>query len=181
MPLETERLILRPWEDSDAEDLYKYAKSPEVWPAAWWMPHKSLEESREIIRKILQVPETYAMVHKKDKEVIGSIGLMKWNASNLPLKNTEAELWFWLWAPYWWQWLMPEAANEIIRHWFNDLNLEKIRCRSDEWNNKSQRVQEKCWFKYVETIENVNCPLVNEIRTKIVQCLTKQERLNLKK
>jgi hypothetical protein len=41
------------------------------------MPHKSLEESREIIRQILQVPETYAMVHKKDKEVIGSIGLMK--------------------------------------------------------------------------------------------------------
>jgi RimJ/RimL family protein N-acetyltransferase len=29
MTLETERLILRPWEDSDAQDLYKYAKSPE--------------------------------------------------------------------------------------------------------------------------------------------------------
>ena len=32
--LETDRLILRPWLDSDAEDLYRYASSPEVGPMA---------------------------------------------------------------------------------------------------------------------------------------------------
>jgi RimJ/RimL family protein N-acetyltransferase len=34
MSLETQRLILRPRQDSDAEDLYKYASSPEIGPAA---------------------------------------------------------------------------------------------------------------------------------------------------
>ena len=34
MTLETERLILRPWKEDDAESLYKYAKNPEVGPIA---------------------------------------------------------------------------------------------------------------------------------------------------
>lgn len=36
MILETERLILRPFEDTDAESLYEYAKNPEVGPIAGW-------------------------------------------------------------------------------------------------------------------------------------------------
>ena len=44
--METERLILRPWELSDAEDLYAYASTPKVGPMAGWKPHESVEESR---------------------------------------------------------------------------------------------------------------------------------------
>ena len=39
MVLETERLILRPWEENDAESLYKYASSPKVGPIAGWLVH----------------------------------------------------------------------------------------------------------------------------------------------
>ena len=39
MTLETERLILRPWKEDDAESLYKYAKNPEVGPIAGWPVH----------------------------------------------------------------------------------------------------------------------------------------------
>jgi len=180
MTLETERLILRPWKEWDAEDLYKYAQSPEVWPAAWWMPHTSIENSREIIQKILSAPETYAMLHKKDKSTIGSISLMRWNQSWLKVTDTEAELGFWLWVPYWWQWLMPEAAKEMLRHWFEDLKVDKVRCAYYKGNKKSKRVQEKLWFKYKETQDNIYCPFVNETRTRIVQCMTKEERENQK-
>ena len=34
MTLETKRLILRPWEETDAEECYKYAKDPRVGPIA---------------------------------------------------------------------------------------------------------------------------------------------------
>ena len=64
MSLETQRLILRPRQDSDAEDLYKYASSPEVWPAAWWPIHTSVENSLEIIHNVLSKPETYAIIPK---------------------------------------------------------------------------------------------------------------------
>ena len=49
MTLETERLILRPWKEDDAESLYKYAKDPKVGPIAGWPVHTSVENSREVI------------------------------------------------------------------------------------------------------------------------------------
>ena len=41
MPLKTERLVLRPWKDEDAENLYEYAKDPRVGPEAGWYAHTS--------------------------------------------------------------------------------------------------------------------------------------------
>ena len=38
--METERILLRPWRESDAETLFKYASDPEVGPRAGWPPHK---------------------------------------------------------------------------------------------------------------------------------------------
>ena len=49
MILETKRLILRPWEESDVENLFKYASHPDVGPIAGWAVHTSVENSREII------------------------------------------------------------------------------------------------------------------------------------
>ena len=50
--IETDRLILRPWLDSDAEALFRYASDPDVGPRAGWPPHKDIEESRRVIRDI---------------------------------------------------------------------------------------------------------------------------------
>lgn len=57
----TERLILRPWKESDAEQLYMYAKDPEVGPVAGWSVHKSVENRLEIIRNVLSEEGTYAV------------------------------------------------------------------------------------------------------------------------
>lgn len=65
MTLETQRLILRPWEAEDAEECYKYAKDPRVGPMAGWPVHTSVENSRQVIRDFLMVPETYAIVLKE--------------------------------------------------------------------------------------------------------------------
>ena len=53
MILETERLTLRRWNDSDAEDLYKYAGDPDVGPIAGCPPHQSIEESSSVISNVL--------------------------------------------------------------------------------------------------------------------------------
>lgn len=50
----TNRLILSPWKLSDDEDLYDYAKNNFVGPNAEWLPHESIEESREIIKKFIK-------------------------------------------------------------------------------------------------------------------------------
>ena len=71
MVFETKRLILRPWEESDAEDLFEYAKDPRVGPIAGWPAHTSVENSREIIRTVLSADETYAVVLKETGKPIG--------------------------------------------------------------------------------------------------------------
>lgn len=53
MIFETERLILRPWTEEDAESLFEYASDPAVGPIAGWPVHTSVENSREIIQQVL--------------------------------------------------------------------------------------------------------------------------------
>ena len=90
--LETDRLILRPWLDSDAEDLYRYASSPEVGPMAGWPVHTSVENSLEIIHTILSAPETYAVVPKAVGHAVGSVCLMLGRASNIGLPDSQGEI-----------------------------------------------------------------------------------------
>lgn len=73
--LETERLVLRRWEDGDASDLYEYAKDPDVGPIAGWPPHQSIEESREVIKNVFTGREAYAVCLKTDGKAIGAIEL----------------------------------------------------------------------------------------------------------
>ena len=155
MRLETERLILRPFKDTDAQSLYEYAKDERVGPSAGWLPHTGVENSREIIRTILSAPETYAVCLKEDDRAIGSIGLMIGKQSNLKLPETDGEIGYWIGMPFWGRGLIPEAVREMIRHAFLDLNLKTLWCGYFDGNERSRRVQEKCGFVYDHTNEDV--------------------------
>lgn len=175
MQFTTERLILRPWLVSDAEDLYKYAKSPEVGPIAGWPIHTSVENSREIIENVLAVDETYAVCLKEDGKAIGSVGLMIGKASNPVLPETEGEIGYWLGVPFWGQGLIPEAVRELIRHGFEDLGLEVLWCTYFDGNVKSKRVQEKCGFMYHHTNKDIYWKLMDDIRTEHITRLTRED------
>lgn len=175
MALETERLFFRRWEESDAEILYQEASNPEVGPPAGWQPHKSVEESLEIIRSVLNGPEAYAICRKEDGMPIGSIELRLKDKTDLTDKDDECELGYWLARPFWGQGIMPEAAAEMLRHAFEDLGMTKVWCGYYDGNTKSQRVQEKCGFTYQWTTEGLEVKQMNEIRTGHVNMLSKEE------
>lgn len=86
--LKTDRLILRPWKEEDAQELYKYAKDQRVGPAAGWPIHTDAQNSRQIIKDVLSEEETYAVVLKGEDLPIGSIGLMVGEKSNITLEET---------------------------------------------------------------------------------------------
>ncbi len=165
MKLETKRLILRPWEESDAEELYKYAKDPRIGPAAGWPVHTSVENSRQIIKDVLSAEGTFAVVLKESKGVIGSLGLMIGESSNLGIEKDEGEIGYWIGVPYWGQGLIPEAVVELMRYGFEDVSLKTIWCGYFDGNEKSKRVQEKCGFQYHHTEKDKNLPITNEIKT----------------
>ena len=147
MIIETERLILRPWKESDAESLFEYARDPEVGPIAGWPVHTSVNDSLNIIKNVLSANETYAVCLKIDNKAIGSIGLISPAQSHTKASSTEIEVGYWIGVPYWGKGYIPEAVSALQQHAFNDLNYTAMWCGYYDGNEKSKRCQEKCGFK----------------------------------
>ena len=94
----TERLVLRPWRETDAENLYRYACDGQVGLAAGWKPHESVEESRQIIRTVLSQPDTLAvLLRERPEETIGSVGV---SATDAPDGAGEPEIGYWIGRPF---------------------------------------------------------------------------------
>lgn len=91
MILETESLILRSWEERDANDLFQYASNPEVDSIADWPAHTS-KNSKEIIRSVLSTPEAYAVVLKETLQPVVGIGLMIGSVSNIGIPDIVGEI-----------------------------------------------------------------------------------------
>lgn len=171
--LKTERLILRNWKLSDAEDLYNCANDPEVGIPAGWEPHKNIEESKNIIQSIfLKNPEAYAVCLKCNNKVIGSISLKKDSNINIKYKEDECEIGYWIGKKFWGQGLIPEAIKKILNHAFENLNMNKIYAICNDGNEKSKRVLEKCGFSYQYIESNVYIKTLNEERKCHVYCKT---------
>ncbi len=181
MILETKRLILRPWNVEDAQSLYEYAKDPEVGPIAGWPPHKSVEESKEVIKNVFNDEQSYAICLKEDNRAIGAIGLKLYGDTDMTDKEDECELGYWIGKPFWGNGYMPEAAKEIIRYGFEELDMSVIWCGYYDGNNKSKRVQEKCGFTYYRTTEDVEVLLLNEVRVGHTNILTKEQWMEQRK
>ncbi|MBQ6366215.1 MAG: GNAT family N-acetyltransferase [Oscillospiraceae bacterium] len=175
MNLETERLILRRWEESDAEALYEVAKDPDVGPIAGWPPHQSVAESKQVIRDVFSGKEAYAVCRKTDGRAIGAVELKLNGHTDMTARSDECELGYWLGKPFWGQGIIPEAAREMLRHAFEELGMTKVWCGYYEGNTKSKRVQEKLGFRYQWRSEGVDVPLLAEKRTGHVSSLTKAQ------
>lgn len=173
MRMETVRLILRPWEEADAQALYRYAKDERVGPQAGWAPHPSVEYSREIIRTVLSQPETYAVVLKRTGEPVGSVGLMFPPGGSAPMQEGEAEIGYWLGAPHWGQGLIPEAVFRLQRRCFAELGCRAVWATYFAGNERSRRVMEKCGFRH--QCAGVGADMLGAMRTEHYTRLTREE------
>jgi len=178
MILQTDRLILRPWREDDAEDLYKYASDAEVGLPAGWLPHTSVANSREIIRTVLSAPDTFAVCLKEDGKPIGSIGFHR---KDLAEDDDEYELGYWIGKAFWGKGLIPEASREMLRYAFEELGMNRIWCGYYDGNEKSRRVQEKLGFVYQRMTEGIEVTLLGEIRTGHSNLMTRErwQKINL--
>ncbi|MDE6143190.1 MAG: GNAT family N-acetyltransferase [Muribaculaceae bacterium] len=173
--METDRLILRPWQESDAESLYRYASDPDIGLIAGWPPHTSVGNSLEIIRTVFAAPEVYAVVLKDIDEPVGSCGIMFSDVlDSADMTQREAEIGYWIGKPYWGQGLIPEAVNALLSRCFNELGLDAVWCVHYDGNVKSKRVIEKSGFNYHHTNHDVVSPLGDK-RTEHFYLMTKED------
>ena len=169
--METNRIILRPWRDSDAETLYKWASDPDVGPRAGWAPHKSVEESLEIIRTVFNdganrtqssslellrcspsshlcndALHTWAIELKETGEAIGAMGYGPSCECDLPARDGEPLIGYWVAKPYWNQGICTEALRLMLDHIRETTDIKSLISGHFVDNPASGRVMEKCGF-----------------------------------
>ena len=154
--METERILLRSWRESDAETLFKYASDPEVGPRAGWPPHKSVEESLEIIRTVFNTGTMWAVEWKETGEAIGCVGYLPASASNLSIPEDQCEVGYWIARPYWGRGICTEAMRMVIEYCFHRKHFAVLWGDYFPSNPASGKVMEKCGF--IDTGEETRCP-----------------------
>jgi RimJ/RimL family protein N-acetyltransferase len=145
--LKTERLILRPFELSDAERVRELAGDRAIADTMLNVPHpyeKGIAE--EWISKHKSKFEDRGSVHlaitlKSSREVIGAIGLHR------NKRNNRAELGYWIGKKYWNQGYCTEAARAILEYAFGELKLNKITSSHFVSNPASGKVMSKIGMK----------------------------------
>lgn len=148
--LRTERLVLRPWTESDLEGLYEYARVDGVGQMAGWAPHRSIEESRMILDSFIRHKKTFAI--ELDGKVIGSVGVEEYNEEDFPefAPLHGREIGYVLSKDYWGRGIMPEAVKAVIGYLFSEEKLDFVTVAHFVWNRQSSRVIEKCGFQYAK-------------------------------
>ena len=154
--METDRILLRPWRESDAEALFKYASDPDVGPRAGWPPHKNVDESRQIIKTVFNTDTMWAVVWKETGEAIGCAGYLTATNSNLNIPGNECEVGYWIGKPYWGKGICTEALKLVIDYCFNVKGFTALWGDYFPENPASGRVMEKCGFK--DTGRETICP-----------------------
>lgn len=147
--LETSRLILRPWNLKDLDDLYEYASMEDVGIHAGWLKHDSIEVSQQILQNFIQSHCEYAIVLKDINKTIGSIGIKNEILEKYKDLDQRA-IGYCLSKDYWGQGIMTEAVNRIHQYLFDDVGVDLLWIEHFKGNDRSSRVIIKTGYHYEE-------------------------------
>ena len=172
--LQSSRLILRHWEESDKEELYALASDPAVGPMAGWLPHKDVQDSLLVIRNILSEDGTFAIILKETGKLIGSTGLFRPQCKECEVFPADKEVGYWIGQKYWGNGYATEAVETMLRYAFSCPETRRVWCAAFHKNERSIRVQEKCGFTYDHT-ENVFVSPLGEERTEHFTLLEREK------
>lgn len=141
--LTTDRLVLRSLEMNDAPTIQELAGAYPVAAHIVNIPHPypygAAEEWISGQEEYFEKGEgvNFAIVHKRQGNLIGVIGL------HIKKQHHLGELGYWIGEPYWNQGYCTEAAREVFRYGFKELDLNRIQARHMTKNPASGRVMEK--------------------------------------
>ena len=144
--LETNRLILRPFRETDAEDVLEYRKEPLVNCFACMKLHTP-EDTVNEVRKLAEDPDfAFAIVQKDTAKVIGEI--FAHPESSRPdqaehyVKDTFSPCWM-LNKDYHGRGYAYEAAKAFFDYLFYQKGARRIYAYTEDYNLPSQRLCEK--------------------------------------
>ncbi|MGE3272409.1 MAG: GNAT family N-acetyltransferase, partial [Chloroflexota bacterium] len=151
-PLETERLLIQPFQTADAEQMLAIWSDPEVMR---WIPSgvvTTLETAREKVGRFMahHAQHGYSLWPVREKasgRIIGDCGLLQ-----LAWTGPEVEIAYRFGRDAWGKGYATEAAAACLRYGFEVIGLEQIIAVASPEHTASRRVMEKNGLQFVGTV-----------------------------
>jgi [ribosomal protein S5]-alanine N-acetyltransferase len=159
--LETNRLILRPLELSDAQELFELNKNPNVHKYLWKKPEEVIDESIKVIEYVQrQYAENnigrYATILKETGEFIGWTGI-KFVNDHIENGNTNFyDYGYRLNEKFWNKGYATEASKAWLNYGFNEMKIDRINAYTHAQNGASNHVLQKVGMKFMENYPDTN-------------------------
>lgn len=146
--LATPRLVLRPFEPSDACDVQRLAGARQVAATTFNIPHPypdgeaeawiaghapAFEEGTQVV---------FAVTRRENGELVGAVEL------GVDREHGRADLTFWIGAPYWNRGYATEAVRRVIAYGFSELRLNRIQAMHLPRNAACGRVMQKAGMRF---------------------------------
>lgn len=142
--LETARLVVRPPRLSDAPALFDYAQDPEVARFTTWEPHRSEDDSRAFLTRVITANglagggRAWAIARRDESRMIGTVSFFPPHP-----RDRRAEIAYALGRDHWNQGIATEAASAVTAYLFRALGLHRVEAMCEVANTGSARVMEK--------------------------------------
>lgn len=172
--LETERLILRQWQDSDHLPFIKMGKDPDVMK---YFPHDlTQEDSLKLIQTASEIIDknkwgVWAVELKENHEFIGFIGL-----HDQPLQfdfSPCVEIAWRLAKEYWNKGYATEGASAVLEYAFNVLHLDKVVSFTASANQPSESVMKKLGMTKVKVFNHPEFSFAPELEQHVLYEISK--------
>ena len=144
--IETERLILRRYKETDIDAIYDiitdkrlstYIKYPEL------TKEQELECIKEWIKEADDSKyERWVIERKKDDAIVGNI-----DVNTVVKKHNHCNVGYTIRYDYWGNGYAAEALEEVSNHLLEESGYYLVECSCNELNKQSSRVMEKSGFK----------------------------------
>lgn len=151
--LGTQRLILRPFRASDAEQAFgNWMSDPAVTHFLTWTPHKDVSFTRKLLaawEEEAKSPDVYhwAVIWRETGAVIGDLSVV-----SADRRSGRAEVGYCLSRAFWGRGVMTEALSAAIGYLFREAGFLRIEAKHATGNPASGRVMEKCGMRTEGTL-----------------------------
>lgn len=151
--IETENLVLRPFDESDIEPSFNnWTSDSEMTQYLTWEPHPDADWTRNVITNMwmpdYQKPDFYqwAIIPKDVGECVGTISTVDADES-----VEMVEIGYCIGSKYWGRGIMSEALAALIKFFICEVGVNRVQAKHDPKNPASGRVMQKCGMVYEGT------------------------------
>jgi len=151
--LETGRLVLRRFVETDAGDIFNnWANDPQVTIYLSWQPHGDISVTRGLMEEKLRAYEgqahyQWAMELKATGQVIGQVIVGGHNDA-----TRSVGIGYVMGRAWWNRGYMTEALRRVIKFFFEEVGANRVEATHDPRNPGSGRVMQKAGMAYEGTL-----------------------------